>query len=399
MNDQMREKSVLTVGWLTLFIIGTDLFVVSPLLPLISQRFSIAPSTAGWMVAAFSITYAIGAPWLGSIADRIGKRRMIVIGLLGFSIGNALTGLASSFSLLVASRVVTGLSAAAVTPSIYAITGDVAPAERRGGWLAIVGSGLLIALWAGTPIGTLVSQFAGWKVVFLGLAIVSLSLGFLNQKVWRENDKTLHSVAHKNITQSRQSVCTVLIDVSVMTIWGIAVYGVYAYLGTILRLDDHFAPALVAIALLVYGIGATTGSLSGGRFTDRWGASRVSTLSLVGLAILLGVASLLFKSGLWLFPLFLLWAFAGYAFFPAFQSRLAQKYDKNRGMAMAWNNTALYVGITLGSLLGGWIITTWDVRVLPLICGAIALLGSLVNFIRTNLSKTPKSAPSSKAID
>lgn len=388
---------MLTVGWLTLFIIGTDLFVVSPLLPLISQRFSITPSTAGWMVAAFSIMYAIGAPWLGSIADRIGKRKMIVIGLLGFTVGNALTSLAISFPLLVASRMVAGLSAAAVTPSIYAITGDVAPEERRGGWLAIVGSGLLMALWAGAPVGTLVSQVAGWKVVFMGLAILSLGLGILNQRVWTEH-KPMHSVALKNTTQSRGSLGAILTDVSVMTLWGISVYGLYTYLGTGLRLDDHFSSALIATALIIYGIGATIGSLSGGRFADRWGASRLSTISLVGLAILLGAAALLFKSRLWLFPLFLLWAFAGYAFFPAFQSGLAHKYDKRRGLVMAWNNTALYVGITLGSLLGGWVIAKWDFGVLPLICAAIALLGSLVNFIRTDRSTTPKRAFSSKTI-
>lgn len=57
-----RERGRLAVAWLTLFVIGTDLFVVSPLLPTIAQRFSTTPPTAGWMVAVFSMCYAVGAP-------------------------------------------------------------------------------------------------------------------------------------------------------------------------------------------------------------------------------------------------------------------------------------------------------------------------------------------------
>lgn len=264
---------------------------------------------------------------------------MILIGLLCFTLGNAFTSLAPSFPLLVVSRVLAGFSAAAVTPSIYAITGDVAPAQRRGGLLAVVGNGLLMALWAGAPIGTLVSQVAGWRVVFAGLAVISLALVIFNQRVWPES-KPLESTIAKSTAHGELK--SVLADVSVMVFWGTAVYGIYTYLGTGLRLYAHFSPGLVAIALIVYGIGATTGSLSGGRLADRWGSSRVSTVSLIALAILLGVAALLFKTKVWLFPIFLLWAFAGYAFFPAFQSSLAQRFSEMRGMAMAWNNTALY---------------------------------------------------------
>lgn len=392
MENGMQRLRI-AIGWLTLFVIGTDLFVVSPLLPSISKRFSVTPGSAGWMVATFSIMYAISAPWWGTLSDRFGKRRTIVVGLLGFTVGNTLTSLAPSFALLVLSRTLAGLSAAAVTPSIYAITGDVAPAERQGGWLAIVGSGLLLALWTGAPIGTLVSQVAGWRVIFAGLAVISLGLAVCNQRVWPENKSHKTSLSK---SATGRSLLMVLADVSIMAFWGLAVYGVYTYLGTGLRLYAHFSPGLIAVALIVYGIGATTGSLSGGRISDRWGAGRVSTVSLVALGVLLGIAALLFNSRVWLFPLLLLWAFAGYAFFPAFQSWLAQRFSDRRGMAMAWNNTALYAGITLGSLLGGWVISKWDFGVLPLICAVVSLAGALVSFIRSSRSVTAKLSSHSK---
>ena len=64
-------------------------------------------------------------------------------------------------------------------------------------------------------------------------------------------------------------------------------------------------------------------------------------------------------------------------------SRVRFIYVFWRGMAMALNNTALYVGITLGSLIGGWVIAKCAFATLPLICAVIALLGALTVFIRT----------------
>lgn len=368
------------IAWFTLFVVGTDLFVVSPLLPDLSRQFLIGSGMAGWVVSVFSMMYALGAPFFGEISDRVGKRKTIFIGLLGFAAGNALTSLATSFPLLLGGRVLTGLSAAAITPSVYAVTGDVAARERRGASLAIVTSGLLTALWAGAPIGTLINQSAGWRTVFAGLAASSLALAAFNRRVWPESKPAGSPVAKGAARGELQSV---LFDVSVTAFWGAAVYGWYTYLGTGLRLYDHFSPGLVAVALVFYGVGATSGSLSGGRLADHWGAARVSTASLAGLAILLGMAALLFKTRAGLFPLLLLWAFVGYAFFPAFQSRLAERFSERRGMAMAWNNTALYAGITIGSLMGGWVITQWPFRALPLTSAGVALAGALLSLIRT----------------
>ncbi|MBV8132531.1 MAG: MFS transporter, partial [Alphaproteobacteria bacterium] len=78
----------LAVGWLTMFVIGTDLFVVSPLLPLIAADYRTSPAQAGLSVAVFALTYMISAPLLGHFADRIGRRRMLTCCLFGFASAN-----------------------------------------------------------------------------------------------------------------------------------------------------------------------------------------------------------------------------------------------------------------------------------------------------------------------
>lgn len=100
-----NETIYLFTGWLTLFIIGTDLFVISPLLPFIAKEYELTPSSAGWMVTVFSLMYAISAPLFGWLSDRKGRRFFIVLGLLLFCLANLLTAVSPSFTILLISRI------------------------------------------------------------------------------------------------------------------------------------------------------------------------------------------------------------------------------------------------------------------------------------------------------
>lgn len=152
---KVRGKVSLIVGWITLFLIDIDLFVVSPLLPFISEAYNTSPSMTGWMVTVFAVTYAVFAPFFGWLSDRNGRGAYITFGLVLFAISNILTAFAPTFFWLIVSRILVGLSVAAIAPLLYAIIGDVAPPNRTGTWLSILASGHLTALWAGTPFGTL----------------------------------------------------------------------------------------------------------------------------------------------------------------------------------------------------------------------------------------------------
>jgi DHA1 family purine base/nucleoside efflux pump-like MFS transporter len=386
MNPVMTGRIRLLVGWVTLFIIGTDLFVVSPLLPLIAKNYHVTSAEVGWMVTTFSVAYVVGAPWLGSLSDKMGRRRLIVLGLFIFALANLLTAYSMNFSLLVSSRLLAGFAAAAITPSIYAVTGDVAPDDRRGSWLAIVGSGLLMALWTGAPIGSLAGEAYGWTWVFIGLAVLSFLMIFSNQKVW---PKKTASGTVPQVSEDAKFVELVK-AISPTIFWGTAVYGFYTYLGSGLRVENHFTGQMVALALTCYGIGAVIGSLNGGKLADRFGAKKVGTFSLALLGALLIVIGVTLHTQWVLLLCLALFAFLGYAFFPAHQMRLVQEYPYQRGTFMAWNNSGLYIGITLGSSIGSGIMSSLGFEWLPFVCCVLAFIGSLFSYRKA--SKKMKTA-------
>src|SRR5271157_5084797 len=111
----------LAIGWLTMFVIGTDLFVISPLLPLIAADYQISPALAGLSVTVFSLAYMVSAPFLGYVADRIGRRRILTCCLLAFATANLMTASAGNLTWLLAARLFAGAMAGGVSPSVYAL--------------------------------------------------------------------------------------------------------------------------------------------------------------------------------------------------------------------------------------------------------------------------------------
>lgn len=364
---KLQGRGSLIVGWVTLFLMGTDLFVVSPLLPFISEAYKISPARAGWMVTVFAVTYAFSAPFFGWLSDKKGRRTFITFGLLLFASSNILTACAPSFLWLIVSRILAGFSVASITPLIYAIIGDIAPSSRRGTWLSIVVSGHLTALWAGTPIGALLEHFLGWRSVFGVMAMLGTILMFVNLRTWKSIPKSnsTTNLLEGNLLRILGSVC-------VTTIWAISMYTLYIYLGAALYSKNKFSPAEIALAVTFYGIGAVLGSLSSGQLTDKFGERKISISTLIVLTLILVCLGVFFSSGDWIYFFMFIWALVGYAGFTSYQARLAVEYPLERGIVMAWNNTALYIGITLGSILGGYIISNWGYSVLPYACSVAA---------------------------
>lgn len=381
MNSQGRV--CLSVGWITLFLMGTDLFVVSPLLPFISEAYHVSSAMSGWMVTVFAVTYAIVAPFFGWASDKNGRGIFITFGLLLFSFSNILTAFSPSFTWLIISRILAGLSVAAITPLIYAIIGDLAPSSRRGTWLSIVVSGHLTALWAGAPVGTLLEHFLGWRSVFVVMAIIGTILAVVNFKTWKYVPK---SDVTRNLLEG--NLLRILGSVSVTTIWAISMYALYVYLGAALYSENGFSSSEIALAVTFYGIGAVLGSLISGKFTDRFGAGKISRATLIILTVLFVCLGIFFSSGYWIYFFLFLWALVGYAGFTSYQARLAGEYPKERGIVMAWNNTALYIGITIGSMIGGYVISNWGYLFLPYICSVAAIISFVLS--NQNVQETKK---------
>ncbi|MEB7435280.1 MFS transporter [Staphylococcus pasteuri] len=370
MNIKITKILELVISWITLFIIGTDLFVISPLLPNIQQNFDISKYEASWSVTVFSIMYAIMAPIFGILADKWGKKRNIVVGSIFFALSNFLTFLTPNFVLLLISRIIAGTSASMITSSVFAITGDLAPSSKKGLWLSIATSGFLTSIWIGAPLGNLLSNITNWRTVFLYLSIASITSAILIIFIYPN---------HINSGSARQldakTLSPIIKDVVVTTFWAFAIYGLYTYLGSALRDINHLNSSIVGVAFVFYGVGALVGSLLGGVLSDRLKNNTLISSTFIGLAIALVLVGITFKNIYLVYPLLTLLGISGYIVFSAFQAFISKRHRETSGSAMSWNQTAMYLGITLSSVVGGILIENSHIVLLTLSCALSAVLG------------------------
>jgi predicted MFS family arabinose efflux permease len=375
--DQMTLPAELAVGWLTTFLVGTELFVFSPLLPTLSVNYNVSSSLAGLCVTTFSFSYMICAPLLGHVSDRVGKRRVLICCLAAFGTANLLTASATNFSWLLALRLFSGAAAAGISPSIYALVGDAAPPDRRATWLALTVSGLLVSLALGASPAALVGATFGWTPVFIALGVFSLAMAALNYWIWpRGRSHAGAEVPHLDPL----AVASVTRRLVPVIVWGTGLYGVYTYLGAGL-VAFGFSKSQIARTVVVYGCGAIVGTLIGGRLADRLGAKYIAGVSLAGLSICFCLLLAALRTGVFVDLVVGLSAAVAQLFFPAQQSGLAKDFPGRRGAVLAWNNSALFLGISLGSLIGGEAIAIGSFDMALIVCAAIALTGCIINWI------------------
>jgi len=341
-------------------------------------------------VTAFSLAYVVSAPLVGYFADRVGKRRVLICCLLGFGAANLLTASAANFRSLLAARLFAGAAAAGISPSIYALVGASAPRDHSATWLAFTVSGLLLSLVLGASSGALVGATFGCPPVFVALAAFSLVLVWLNWRVWPSEN------CHRDAATSppdRLTLTRLTPRLIPMIVWSTGLYGVYTYLGAGL-IAVGFSKLQVARAILFYGCGAIAGALVGGHLADRLGTKNTATASLAALCVCFFLLMLAIRKDVLVFLVLGLSSAVAQLFFPAQQAGLTNDFPTRRGTVLAWNNSALFIGISLGSLIGGEAVAIGDFDTILIISACIVLIGCIINEIVVPGPTQPKRAAS-----
>jgi EmrB/QacA subfamily drug resistance transporter len=182
-----RRWKVLIVVSVAVFMVSLDLFIVNVAFPDISRDFGGADvASVSWVLNAYAIVVAALMVPAGRMADRLGRRRVFLIGLLAFVAGSALCAAAPSVETLVGARVIQALGAALLLPTSLALLLPEFPISERaaaiGIWAAVGG----VAAAAGPPIGGLLVQ-ASWRLVFLVNVPVGLVAFVVAARLLRES--------------------------------------------------------------------------------------------------------------------------------------------------------------------------------------------------------------------
>ena len=175
-----RPLIVLAVGT---FAIGTDAFVIGGVLPAVARSLDVSTSSAGLLVTAFAIAYAVGGPVLAVGTARLPRRALMVSALALFVEANILAAVAPGYPMMLIARVFAALGAAAFVPAASAVASSLAPAEYRGRALGTVVAGMTVAQVVGVPFGAFVGASLGWRYTFIFVAALGAAAA-LAVRLW-----------------------------------------------------------------------------------------------------------------------------------------------------------------------------------------------------------------------
>ncbi|MGW0684061.1 MFS transporter [Streptomyces sp. NPDC002754] len=150
--------------------------LVTPLIAELPQLLDTSSSNAAWVVTVTLLVSGVCVPVSGRLGDLLGKRRMMLICVVPLIVGSVVCALSSSVVPMIIGRGLQGMGMGMV-PLGIALLRDVVPTEKLSGSIALVSASMGIGGAIGLPIAAAVAQYANWRVLFWGSAVLAVAIG------------------------------------------------------------------------------------------------------------------------------------------------------------------------------------------------------------------------------
>ncbi len=382
--------------WLALgtFGIGVEGFVIATLLPAIAADSGVSVTTAGYLVFAYAIAYAVGAPVLSAMTGRFDRRVLLAATATVFALGALVAAWSEGYWILLMARVMIAACAGLYAASAQAAAVTIAPVERRARAVSIVVAGTTMAVALGAPIGAFISSAAGWRGTYVAIAAVGLLTALA---IWFMLPAGIKG--DRRSIRDRLGVLAVPgIGPSLLTIllYMTGPFAGFIYLAPVTTQLMGLDAGLLPYVMLAYGIGAAIGNSLGGQLSDRIGANRTLVAAMIAAVVgLLGLSAIpaIVPAGLIqpvFFAFMFAWGVVGWIFLPAQVSRIVAMAPASAPLALSLNASCLYLGTALGAVVGGQVIERLGIGQLGLVAAAFPAL-ALVVFVTTR--PTPAIVP------
>jgi predicted MFS family arabinose efflux permease len=362
------------------FASGFGIRIVDPIVPLLSAEFTVSLGATSFLVTAFSISYALGQPVLGPLGDVMGKVRLIV--LCGAAVAALLVvcAFAPGFAPLAFVRGVSGFVAGGIIPLAIALIGDSVDFEER----QVALGRFLIASILGQTLGAAASGFVseiwGWRAIFLltstlmgvATAIAFLTLPFEPKRQEKFGRSAVFSRHGKILADRRARRLFGLVIVG-----GIAVYGIFPFVATILALRFGTGASEAGLVLGGFGMGGVLYALGVRQIINLLGTARMSVIGGIGSGLSLALFAMPLP-WVWDVGLFMVLGLSYFMIHNTLQTRATELAPGARGSAVSLFAFSLFAAQGIGPLAIGSAISVIPVTAVLLLLGVtIATVGIL----------------------
>ncbi|MCG7377906.1 MFS transporter [Paenibacillus sp. ACRSA] len=378
-----RNRGALLLLMVNIFIVFTGIGLVVPIMPAYMELLHITGFTVGLLVAAFSFTQFLFSPVAGRWSDALGRKRIIVVGMLIFAVSEFMFGAVNEPVLLFAARMLGGIGAALIFPAVMAYTADITTEEERGRGMGLINAAISTGFIIGPGIGGYLAEF-GIRIPFYAAGVAGLLAAIITLTILPESTRSPATskpdMGAAKVKVKTQSLATQLlrsyqapyffslIIVFVMA-FGLAnyetVFSLFVY--------QKFGFTTQDIAFII-----TFGSIAGavvqvaliGWLLNRFGEKKVISVCLFFVALF--VMLTLFVHTYWLILVVTFIVFLGMDILrPAISTQMSKLAEEQQGFVAGLNSAYTSLGNIAGPIVAG---ALFDVNInYPYVSASIVL--------------------------
>jgi multidrug resistance protein len=380
------RRAILTVAISAIALETSLLGLIAPLLPVIEQRTGAGDAALGLALGAYAIPILFASIPVGRLADRIGRRPLLLGGLVLTALGSLIIAFTHSLELLLVGRAVQGLGSTASWVAALALVSDLARPGRKGEAIGYALAANSFGAIAGPAIGGVAGGEIAFEAPFLTVTAVASAMFVAGWAILPRAE------AKATSSGPRAGVAAVLLRRAVIAPAAVVIAGA-SFLGMIdftvpLDLDRRLGTAATAIGV-IFALAAALDLIAplAGRAGDRRGRRPVVLIGagVVALSgLLLAVTGTLLGAGV---ALIVFGAGQSIGFAAAVPWLDETFGELDRGLAYGGLNLVFAIGYTIGPLLGGWLLGSASADAVYLLMTAVATAGGLALLITRKVSK------------
>lgn len=350
----MKHRQLSLLFFLVMFVIGTDTFLVSPLLPTLTHYYGITTSLSGFIVSAYAIGYMLSALLIGPISDRHDRKKILVGGLVVFTVATASCGLANTFAWMLITRFVAGVAAATAGPQIWAAIPVLFPRQQVVKVMGYATAGLAVAQIVGVPLGSYLAVWS-WRFPFFFVGAIALILTLLVMRLMLSLNDAKAAPASESIYRQLIGNHPVMKLLAAYLLFQTANFCGFAFIGTWFAKSFNLSVGAIGSFILLIGVGQFVGSLLGSRLVTWLGQPHAFLLEFI--LFIIGYVVLPFANSPLSATIILALIYTiGGALLPLFMSTLQEHAGTARSTISALANAVMYLGEAIGGVIGGVLI-------------------------------------------
>ncbi|MFC8827539.1 MFS transporter [Streptomyces sp. NPDC057137] len=384
-----RTVYLLALG---IFAMVTSEFVVAGLMPQMADGLDATIPQIGYLITAFAAGMAIGGPFLTVAVLRMRQKAALLVLFGIFLAGNVLAATATSYAVMLAARIGTGIASQAFFGVAVSLCVQLARPEIRGRAIAVAMNGLMLGTLLGLPLSTFIGERLGWRAAFWAITVLTVLAALASLVGIPRLERAETAGLRQELGAFRSGRLWLAFATSTLIIG--ATFAAFSYLNPILTEITGFGTGTVPLLLVAYGAATVIGNTVVGRLADRHTVTVLLTGLALNLAFLGGfallaqlpVAAVLFMLGIGL---------VGVTMNPAMITRV-QRAGNARPLVNTVHSSFITLGIVIATSAGGPVIDAYGLRG-PLWLGAVlAALGILTlvpDLLRRARPARPVAAP------